>query len=314
MMTRYRSIAGLILLGVVVGGGWVLRPVEEVSPDEGGEDFQVALQVEDFFSSDKLGTMETVVYCSPDGQDLEADVYYPTAVESSDEPFLAVLFFHGGGWTSGDKTTNAFTATINELNKRGLVAISFNYRLSPEFPWPAMLEDARCGVEFFRTSAEQFNIDPDHMGAYGNSSGGHLVASLATMENDDEMDDVQAVVLNSAPVNLTAEFSGLSTTMLENIFVETDYSRMTEESPLLQVSSDDPPFLILHGVEDEVVPVNQAQDFYDALIKVGVEAELYIVEGAGHGLRPVKRGDSAGATALANSVIKTVDWFVEHLM
>ena len=100
--------------------------------------------------------------------------------ERGDKPRAAIVVIHGGGWLEGDKssfstTTNRMPGNILDFARLGFVAVTINYRLSGEAPFPAALVDCRCAVRWLRANADTYQIDRARVGAYGNSAGGHLV-------------------------------------------------------------------------------------------------------------------------------------------
>ncbi|MEY2820121.1 MAG: Carboxylesterase NlhH [Chloroflexota bacterium] len=130
------------------------------------------------FDSSKLGTVEKdTTYCTVDGVELKMDVYYPS---QNNGRFPVTMYVHGGGWSSGDKAQGAGAIEIPELQKAGFLVVSVNYRLAPEYVFPAMIEDVKCAVRSLRAHAEEYNLDPNRIGVWGGSAGGHLVALLGT--------------------------------------------------------------------------------------------------------------------------------------
>ena len=116
----------------------------------------------------------TLAY-GPGGLEQSIDVYTPAHGPLTPRP--AVLLVHGGGWRIGDSTEWAAEA-IELVQTRGWTAVSVNYRLAPGAAWPAQLEDAAAALELVRSRAGELGIDPDRIGAIGDSAGGHLAALL----------------------------------------------------------------------------------------------------------------------------------------
>jgi len=94
----------------------------------------------------------------------------------------AVVYVHGGGWRANDKDGSHFTDKILMLAENGFFAVSINYRLSGEAGFPSAIEDTKCAVRFVRAHAKEYQIDPTHIGAWGESAGGHLVALIGTSD------------------------------------------------------------------------------------------------------------------------------------
>jgi len=261
--------------------------------------------------------LQDVVYCSMDGVPLHADIYFPKN-GSGTTPLL--IYIHGGGWRSGNKSGGTGFMDFPALLDAGFTITSIDYRLAPEYKMPAMIEDVKCAVRSFRAHAADYNIDPNHIGAWGVSAGGHLVSMLGTSDESAGFDvgeyleyssRVQAVVDMFGPADfLTFPFSGHSSMVASNVFGTTDSSApiFASASPVTYISADDPPFLILQGDADQTVPLSQSQEFYDKLAGTGVDTQLIIVEGGEHGL--MTSGESPSRIQLTQ---KIMDFFTLKL-
>ena len=130
----------------------------------------------------------------------------------------AIVVIHGGGWLEGDKSSFSTLKTPGNIlgfAKLGFVAVTINYRLSGEAPYPAALDDCRCAVRWLRAHADKYHIDPNQIGAWGNSAGGHLALLLGMTERPpggadrepypDLSSRVQSVVSDSGPLDLFYE-------------------------------------------------------------------------------------------------------------
>lgn len=226
-----------------------------------------------------------VRYCILGGIGLKMDVYYPKDLTGASP---LTIFIHGGGWSQGDKS-ELQGSLIQSLLDAGFIVASLNYRLAPDYQFPAMIEDVKCAIRSFRANAEQYGIDPDRIGAWGPSAGGHLVSLLgvtdpgAGFERGEYLEQssrVQAVVDLYGPADLTVDFSHTFTGLKAKVFGDFD---LTKASPVTYITPDDPPFLILQGDQDRVVPLSQSQLLYEAMIAAGMQAELVIVKGGDHG-------------------------------
>jgi acetyl esterase/lipase len=246
--------------------------------------------------------------------DLKMDLYRP------EEPNGAlVLYIHGGGWTSGSKNGGSGSEMWAELLSRGYLVAAIDYRLAPGFKFPAQMEDVTCAVLYLKGHSGELGIDPDRIGAYGGSAGGHLASLLGTTGGHGyEMGittldaEVAAVVDLFGPADLTVEFDGASERIITTVFgtADRDAKVLRQASPVYQVSADDPPFLIIHGEKDGLVPIAQGERLYQALVAAGVEAEFVPVENAGHGFIP----DGGPISPTRVEITKLVaDFFDEHL-
>jgi len=226
--------------------------------------------------------------------------------EPSDEPRPAIVFIHGGGWRSGDKRRDNFLGPTLEFATKGYVCITINYRLTDEAPMPACIEDVKCAVRWLRAHAKEYNVDPNRIGAYGNSAGAHLAAMLglcpasAGLEGDGPWQEyssmVQAVVCSATPTNFplrgpdaeektdSAKIKNFMSTLFAGL-KETLQQRMRQASPITYVTADAPPFLIIHGTADKTVPVSQSDELVKALQQAGAKDVTYMrIDGAGHGV------------------------------
>ncbi len=261
------------------------------------------------------GTVERdITYCTVSGVELKMDVYRP------EEPNGAlVLYIHGGGWTSGSKDEGSGSEMWAELLRRGYVVAAIDYRLAPEFKFPAQMEDVTCAVLYLKRHAAGLGIDPARIGVYGGSAGGHLASLLGTTGGHGyEMGistldaSVAAVVDLFGPTDLTVEFDGASERIISTVFGTTDRDAkvLVQASPVYHVSADDPPFLIVHGEKDALVPIAQGERLYQALVAAGVEAEFVPVKNANHAFAP----DGGPISPTRMEITRLVaDFFDRHL-
>jgi acetyl esterase/lipase len=237
-----------------------------------------------------LPTVERdLVYATVDGVDLELDLFRP----ESAGPHPAIVFVHGGGWQAGDKANWAEEA--QDFAEKGYVAISVNYRLAPEHPFPAAVEDTKAAVRWLRAHATELDVDPSRIGAMGGSAGGHLVAMLGVTDGSEGLEGesgdlslssrVQAVVDYYGPTDLSQAASLRDPAIVAFIggTCAEKPNLCQQASPVTYVSPDDPPFLIIHGTRDPRVPFQQSVILRDALRDAGVEVEFLALQGAGHG-------------------------------
>ncbi|WP_166879940.1 alpha/beta hydrolase [Salinibacterium sp. ZJ450] len=208
----------------------------------------------------------------------------------------AILSVHGGGWRRGDKQAALWRDVCGWLASEGFVVFQTNYRLAPEHPYPAALDDVQAAARWIRAAPQlaRFGLDPARLGAFGDSAGGNLAALLATQGDGDTTIDsrVSAVVALSAPIDLTA--AGIELGGLEPGFqrIQLDYlgcasydecPNAESASPLYQIDSSDPPFFIAHS-SDELIPIEQAEAFVDALDAASVDVTYVPVTGTDHAL------------------------------
>ncbi len=218
------------------------------------------------------------------------DLYLP---EKADGPLPVVVWIHGGGWRGGSKER----CPALPLSAQGYAVASINYRLSQHAVFPAQIEDCKTAIRWLRANAKQYNLDPGHIGVWGGSAGGHLVALLGTtahvkeLEGKDNLDQssrVQAVIDWYGPTDFAAFGDKVDdpkspVSLLLGGPRKDNKEKAVLASPVTHVSKESAPFLIMHGDKDPLVPLSQSELLNEALKKVGVEVTLIRLEGAGHG-------------------------------
>ncbi len=229
---------------------------------------------------------------TPQGAQL-LDLYLPEKTPA--QPLPVVLWIHGGGWKSGSKENPPLAWLASE----GYAVVSLGYRLSWAARWPAQLDDARAAIRWLRANAAKYSLDPARIAVSGGSSGGNLagVVGTAPAAADESVSSrVQAVIdfygasdVLTMPANLLGP--GKTETDLANSNAAKLLGGIARDRPELAramstlhlVTRDDPPFLIVHGDQDDQVPIEQSQRLHAKLKETGVPSELVVLPGAGHG-------------------------------
>ncbi|MEY4378852.1 MAG: Carboxylesterase NlhH [Verrucomicrobiota bacterium] len=240
-------------------------------------------------------------YAQMKGVGLKLDLYRPAAKPAA--PMPLVIWVHGGGWSKGTKAG----CPVSWLAAKGYAVASLDFRLLPEHPWPAQIEDPIAALRWLRQESGKYGFDAERSAAIGGSSGGHVVALWGTLTLPPG-DKVKAVVdwygptdLLTMPPNVLsekrtrAELAKANGAVLLGGIVMDQPEKAKAVSALHQVTKDDVPFLIMHGTADASVPVDQSERLHAALRAVGVESTLKLLPGAGHGGREF---DSAESRAL----------------
>lgn len=261
-----------------------------------------------------------VVYYKSEGIPLTMDIYYPRLTGAR---VPAILYVHGGGWFSGDKTTGTGLEDIPELVGRGYLVAAVNYRLAPRYKFPAQIEDLKCAVRFLRANAATYGLDPAHMGVFGDSAGGHLAALLGVTDDNYGFDgalggiepstQVQAVVDMFGPADLTLTFERDGSPLIEHVFGTSDYKGeiIRRASPVTYVSSGDPPFLIIHGDKDDQVLLSQSEELYQKLVSAGVQANFIIVKNSGHNFTPIGGPISPNRSEITTAIANFFDKYLK---
>ena len=236
-------------------------------------------------------------YAGTDNPRQKFDLYLPKTRKDGKQ-LPVVVFIHGGAWQGGDKRGGF--GTVAPLVESGEYAgVSVGYRLTGEAIWPAQIHDCKAAIRWLRANAKKYNLDPDKIGVTGPSAGGHLVEMLGTSGDVPELEGklgehlkessrVTCVVDQFGPADLLAMGGSHNNpnspeSRLAGGAVQETQKVAREASATTHVSKDDPPFLLIHGTNDNVVPFNQSELLHDALKKAGVESTLVPVQGGGHG-------------------------------
>jgi acetyl esterase/lipase len=250
----------------------------------------------------------TVTYCDEGGQSLDMTLFAPS---NAGHPVPAVLQVHGGGWQEGQRLSSLDqSTTAADLVSAGFLVASVDYRLAPQNPWPDQIIDVACAVRFLRANATDLGIDPDRIAAWGDSAGGQLVSLLGTATNapawdigpyGDQSSRVDAVVDEFGPIDLNAPgWPRYTSNMIRTVFGAAPGGTspaLRAASPLTYVAPGDPPFLILQGTVDQIVPPTQSVQFAGALRSAGVPTDLVMVQGGRHGLTTPGQDPSPAAIA-----------------
>lgn len=233
---------------------------------------------------------------------LHLDLFRPRG----DHPVPVVLWLHGGGWFTGDKTLAPDLAA--RARATGCAMAAVDYRLSGQAKFPAQLIDVRDAIRYLRASAGDLGIAPNAVGAWGASAGGHLAALAGVTghlpvfpgEGASSVDaSLQAVAASYAPVDLAAVVAASGSPgdsspeagLLGGIPAELPEAARAA-SPLSWITGAAPPFQLSHGTGDVLVPHSESEHLYAALTGAGVPAELYLLDGYRHGfLNPAGRLD-----------------------
>ena len=293
------------------------KPVQEQVAHEQTEEFRIS---------------PDVVYGHKFGLALTLDVYQPRQRNGA-----AIIFVNSGGWVSWipnffeqtaeglrlltDEELTKMNPILHQISFRPLLAKGFTifavrHGSSPKFQMSEIVADLHRAVRFIRFHAEKYGVDADRLGLWGGSAGGHLSILLGTtadIEIPDASEEfekyqgrVRAVVAYFPPSDLQRLYDNWSPDVRERFpamwMQEEEYKQY---SPLFFASSDDPPTLIIHGDQDDLVPVIEGESMHQALLKSGVKSRFVKIPGAGHGFSE-EEADSATAEMLK--------WFETHLI
>ncbi|MFF2029191.1 alpha/beta hydrolase fold domain-containing protein [Arthrobacter sp. NPDC058192] len=243
---------------------------------------------------------------------LKMDIWLP---RQAAEPVPLVLWVHGGAFQLGDRRelppTFAPNSVFQLLNEAGIACATVDYRLSLEAPFPAQLHDLKAAVRYVREFADVLGVDPGRLGAWGESAGGHLAAMLGLTGNREDLCGGLGAQGHSSAVSAVVDFYGVSSLVdippmdtpaglfpaalmaavpagmslrPEHMLVggSDDPVLLAAASPVSWVRADAPPFLLIHGDSDALVPHAQTDLLAAALADAGVEHEVVTIEGGDH--------------------------------
>jgi acetyl esterase/lipase len=237
------------------------------------------------------------------------DVYTPAAVG----PYPVVVLIHGGGWVQGDKGEYKTSQKTEALLLRGYAVVAINYRLSFVAKFPAQIQDVKAAIRWIKANAAAYNLNPNKIGAWGTSAGGHLTALLATSGTVTTLEDltlgdatksskIQAAIDWFGPTDLlqmdaqtiaqgcgttAATHNGVNSpeSQLMGYAIQTQRALVQLANPIHYVTNEDTPIYIEHGIGDCTVPYNQGKILYDSLVAVKgtTDVKFKLLTASGHG-------------------------------
>lgn len=246
-----------------------------------------------------------VVYSTATGTELKMSIIMPwLGNPENDKKYPLVVFLQGSGWTSPDR--NFEIPQLCQLARDGYVVATITHRNSLDGnPFPAYLQDTKTAIRFLRANAEKYHIDPERVAMYGTSSGGNT-SLLVGLTGDDKRfktdeyreysDAVKVVAECFGPTNIRAMVDVLPAEAAEEFWgklfrclagsdkIEDVYAVMDKMNPINYVKAGEkyPPFLILHGDADTLVPYEQSVEMYEALCDAGADVQMIRVTNAPH--------------------------------
>lgn len=225
-----------------------------------------------------------------------------------------LIFVHGGGWASGGRFDNGFDQEIKRASEKGYVAASIDYRLATRdkdgqtiFPWPSQIQDVKCAVRWLKSRATEFRLDPERIAVMGVSAGGHLAGMAAETVGRTDLESPDCVHAGDSSVAVAIVFSGVvdvettwngSGLVASQLIALTGISASPHSSfagldeparaalldldPASAIGQADTPVLLVHPVDDFLVPVNNARQYFQALVAEGRAACMLTLDRGGH--------------------------------
>jgi acetyl esterase/lipase len=271
-----------------------------------------------FRQRDASVVIERGVPYADGGRRFELDVYHRADLPA-DAPVL--LQIHGGAWMFGSKDHQGVPLMLH-MSARGWVCIAINYPLSPRARWPAHLVAAKRAVAWIRENGHRYGADPSFIAVTGGSAGGHLASLVALTAGDRSLQPgfedadtaVQACIPHYGVYDFTDEGGARSATdrlqtvvrphvMSRDATYPQDYRAA---SPLSRITAEAPPFLVVHGTNDTLVPVAEARAFVARLREVSTDVVAYAeIAGAQHAFDVFPSLRSAG---VVRGVARFAEW------
>ncbi|QDU81249.1 Acetylxylan esterase precursor [Polystyrenella longa] len=253
-------------------------------------------------AAENIRIEKEIIYKQVGDQQLQLDLARP----ADNRKCPAIVFIHGGGWALGHRTK--YLSQIQEAAKQGYVAVTISYRLmkfemdekdtaiaEPHFP--AQIHDVKAAVRWLRLNADKYQIDADHIGAIGDSAGGHLSLMLGLADSEAELEgetenpevssQVQAVVNFYGPTEMQACYEASSVAWLMRLFMggtpAEQPGNYVASSPVQYIKSTSPPVLTFQGELDRLVPIAQARLLDQKMNDAGASHTLVVYPTQKHG-------------------------------
>jgi len=266
----------------------------------GGDNSQI-ISIESTIKDSSVSLLANVLYKRVGNRPLHLHLLVPNEAK---DPLPLICWIQGCAFGAfGPQDTFLRLPDLVQLAKNGYVVASIEHRLSHEAVFPAQIEDVKAAVQFLKEHAEEYSIDPNRVGAWGNSSGGYMVAFLGASAHIREFDldqadqslnsSIHAVVdwygptdflqMSKYPSSIDHDASNSPESLFIGYPIQEHPELVQQANPITYITEDTPPFLIMHGDQDDYVPYNQSELLFEALQQKGLNPIMYRVAGAGHG-------------------------------
>ncbi len=254
-------------------------------------------------ADDSIHITPDVVYGHKDGLAMTYDVLAP----KQNAKGVGVLFMVSGGWVSFWAEPKEVAKFFQPLLDNGYTVFAVRHGSSPRYVIPEIAGDVQAALAHIHAHASDYGVDPGRLGVTGFSAGGHLSLYLGTTTNNKtgaNAPHVAAVVAVFPPTDLAPYVDPSSPLREQFPALKFDPAKSADYSPLMQVTSDDAPSLMVHGDKDELVPIWHSQKIAEAFEKANIPTELITIEGAGHGF------DDKGKKRMYDAMVR---WFDKYL-
>lgn len=239
-----------------------------------------------------------IQYCDSNISAQQLDLFVPTNRPNGAVP--VVIYVHGGGWYSGDRQNDIEQEFAPQFVAKGIAFATVDYRLSTEAVYPAQNSDVHCAVSYLVTNAAQYHLNANSMGIMGDSAGGQLAAMEVLGTNSKER--IKAAAILYGVTDLWDQMTNYNDDNAKKYLgtASSDKTVADAASPMYADLTNAPPFLIIHGTTDTVVPAIDSEKFYQKLIASGNDAQYIAVKGANHAFIG---GDGKDERKIRNDVV-----------
>ena len=226
----------------------------------------------------KITVTENIAYRTDVGSSTVLDLAQPMYGPQQNRP--AILIIHGGGWSAGSKNDMVYRTLMIDYAMKGYVVANMNYRLIQEAEPPACIEDVRCAIRWMKANANRLGIDPNRIGTYGHSAGGHLSLMAGVSAESNAFNDA-ADPWKQYDCSVACAAGGAPPTELGRPGIP--WGDRKEFWPIGYIGKSKTPFLVLQGGEDPVVRPNLTEDWVTKMQRAGASVDYVKVHGQ-HGV------------------------------
>ncbi len=228
-------------------------------------------------AQNSITVTENIAYRTDKGPNTVLDLAKPTQA-AGQRP--AILIIHGGGWSAGSKNDAVYRSLMIDYAMKGYVVCNMNYRLVQEAPFPACIEDVRCAIRWMKAHAAELGIDPERIGTFGHSAGGHLSLMAGVSADSPDFPD-EGGPWKEQTASVACAVGGAPPTEIGN--PNSPWSQHPEWWPVGYIHRLTTPLLVLQGAEDPIVRPNLTLDWVTKMRSAGTPVELVLVHGQ-HGV------------------------------
>ncbi len=275
-----------IAIACVFGAGLIVEVYsadQHANPDQSAEYQHI---IPDLSLPQPARSYTDVPYCNTTNPKQTLDIFTPPTRPGQSLPVL--IYVHGGGWSSSSKVNGLIDYYKQDLLDRGIAVVSINHRLAPKDTFPAQNQDVECSIGYMHKQAGRYGLDSRRIALFGESSGAQLITAAA-------LNPTTPTPMWKSSIRAVVSFYGISD--FQSLLSDKNYrgnakmylgknpqQQALQASVIYRDINNPPPFLIVHGDNDPVIPVNQSKALYRHIQKFSNRNQLLIIKGGGHGI------------------------------